>query len=194
VGGKVRIAYVTSRYIEAEKFMRISEYFTGVESKSGRIIERTDPTQRTGYYFIVDLSWHPGVVLPKGTKVELDYVRNDIAAPQHAEFTFPAAAGTWPEIFLGLTGAAWPRDDLSIVAYQITLEDPDGTTLAEQESFLWGLPPLKTEPDDKVAAATGAPTASSATTAAPATSTASPTPAGAAVPAASDAGGATAKP
>jgi hypothetical protein len=56
------------------------------------------------------------------------------------QYTLSTATGTWPEIFLGLTGADWPNKDLSIVAYKITLKNADGAVLAEHASYLWALP------------------------------------------------------
>lgn len=145
----VEIKYVDHHWVDAVNFKRISEYFTGVENKSGRVIERTDPKERAGYYFIVDLAWHPGVVLPAGTVAELDYVRNDNAIAKHAKFVFSEDTGTLPEFCLGLTGADWKNKDETIIAYKLTLEDTAGKVLATRQSFLWALP-------DNVSGATAA--------------------------------------
>ena len=136
----VVIQHVDHHYMEAANFRRISEYFTGVENKSDRVIERTDPRERAGYYFIISLAWHPGIVLPAGTQAELDYIRSDNPAPRHAKLVFSSATGTWPEICLGLTGADWPDKLSTIVAYKLTLEDAAGKVLASRQSFLWSLP------------------------------------------------------
>jgi hypothetical protein len=72
--------------------------------------------------------------------VELDYIRNDNSIPHQAKFVFTTATGTWPEICLGLTGADWPNQASSIIAYKLTLEDSAGKVLASRQSFLWGLP------------------------------------------------------
>jgi hypothetical protein len=126
----VAINHVDAQYMEAANFRRISEYFTGVENKSGRVIERTDPKERAGYYFIINLAWHPGTVLPAGTQAEIGYIRSDTPTPRTAKFVFSSATGTWPEICLGLT----------LVAYKLTLEDAAGKVLASRQSFLWNLP------------------------------------------------------
>jgi hypothetical protein len=152
-GGNVSINAVAQRYIEESHFKRISEYFTNTENKGGNIIERTDPQQRTGYYFIVDLDWRLGVVIPAGTKAVLDYIRADNPAPRQAVFTFSTAASTWSEIFLGLTGADWPSATTELVAYRLRLETADGQLLAEHKSFLWDMPAGKV---DHVAADAGA--------------------------------------
>ncbi len=174
VAGPVSFNAVAQRYIDGEKFKRISEYFDGVENKGGRIIERSKSDSRSGYYFIVDLDWHPGTVLPKGTRAELQYIRSDTPAPITQQFVFSDATGTWPEFLLGLTGSDWPRPDLSIVAYKITLFDADGKELAEHQSFLWSLPPT-VGAAAKVADA--GPPASATAEASPATTPAATTPA-----------------
>jgi hypothetical protein len=141
--------------MEAADFQRISEYFTGVENKTGRVIERTDPKVRGGYYFIISLAWHPGTVLPAGTQAEIDYISSESPVPRQAKFVFSSATGTWPEICLGLTGADWPNKERTIVAYKLTLEDAAGQVLASQQSFLWSLPDSAVP---GVVAATPAPT------------------------------------
>jgi len=137
----VAIAHVDQRYMEDVEFRRISEYFTGDENKTGRVIERTDPKQRAGRYFIVSLEFHWHTTLPAGTQADLDYIRQDNAEPQHQHYVFSTDTGTWNEILLGLTGAAWPDKDESIIAWKITLKDAAGKVLADCQSFLWGMPP-----------------------------------------------------
>ena len=179
-GGNVSINAVAQRYIEEGRFKRITEYFDNTENKSGHIVERTDPKQRSGYYFIVDLDWHPGVVMPAGTKAVLDYIRADSPAPRQAVFTFPKAASTWSEVFLGLTGADWPSATTELVAYRLRLETADGQLLAEHKSFLWDMPAGTAEKvaADAAAGGTGTSPAASATTATsgspPANGTATP--------------------
>lgn len=166
-GGNVSINAVAQRYIEDSHFKRISEYFDNTENKSGHIIERTDPRQRTGYYFIVDLDWHPGVVMPAGTKAVLDYVRADNPAPRQAVFTFSTAASTWSEIFLGLTGEEWPSATTELVAYRLRIETADGQVLAEHKSFLWDMPTAGTTVTSTGAPANGVATPADSTGATP---------------------------
>jgi hypothetical protein len=136
----VAITHVDQRYIEDMDFRRISEYFTGQENTSGRLIERTDPQQRAGYYFIVSLAWHPHTTLPAGTQADVDYIRKDDPQPRHAHFTFSAPTGTFNEILLGLTGTDWTDQDATMVAWKVTLKDAAGAVLADRQSFLWSLP------------------------------------------------------
>ncbi len=136
----VAISHVDQRNIDDLEFRRISEYFTGQENTSGRIIERTNPQQRAGHYFIISLEFHPRTTLPRGTQADLDYIRKNHAETQHQHFTFSADAGTWNEILLGLTGTDWPDNNETIVAWKITLKNASGKVLADDQSFLWGIP------------------------------------------------------
>lgn len=136
----VAIAHIDHRYIAAQDFVRISEYFTDKENTSGRVILRTDPSERGGYYFIVSLTWHPGTTLPAGTQADLDYIRSDDPDTRHAHFVFTQPTGTLPEILLGLTGKDWAEKNLKLTAYKITLKDADGKVLADRQSFLWAMP------------------------------------------------------
>lgn len=140
----VAISHIDHRYIPAQDFVRISEYFTGKENSSGRLILRTDPADRAGYYFIISLAWHPGVTLPAGTQADVDYIRGDDPRPRHAHFVFTGNTGTFTEILLGLTGPDWTDKNLKLTAYKVTLKDADGKLLADRQSFLWQLPPAAT--------------------------------------------------
>jgi hypothetical protein len=52
----IRMVDVVVRTIEADRFVRLSEYFTGKENQGRRVFLRTDPESRGGLYFIVRLS------------------------------------------------------------------------------------------------------------------------------------------
>ncbi len=151
----VVIAHVDQRYIPDADFRRISEYFTGRENTSGRLIERTDPQQRAGYYFILSLEWHPHTTLSAGTQADLDYILKGDPQPRHAHFVFSAPTGTFHEILLGLTGTNWTDQNATMVAWKVALEDAAGAVLATQQSFLWSLPVSAAAP--VVAAATAEP-------------------------------------
>ena len=64
----VEIEEIKPRYIETEQFKRISEYLTGKENIGDRVILRTQPEHREGYYFILVLD-NDVRRLPNGTVV-----------------------------------------------------------------------------------------------------------------------------
>ena len=51
----IEIKEIKPRYFETEQFKRISEYMTGKEHVGERLILRTQPEHRAGYYFILVL-------------------------------------------------------------------------------------------------------------------------------------------
>jgi len=119
------------RYLDADSFTRISEYFDGVENTSGRIIYRTDAEERTGHYLsfrytgsaatsILVEAYEPGK--KEATTYTLDWQTT--------------SAGQL--VLIGLTGAPWTDKDHNPVAYKITLLDANGDKIETARSFLWG--------------------------------------------------------
>ena len=73
----VEIEEIKPRYIETEQFKRISEYLTGKENAGDRVILRSSPDERSGYYFTLILD-EDVRRLPKG-------LRSAIPVRQHIE-------------------------------------------------------------------------------------------------------------
>jgi len=69
---EVEFVRVWPAWRDANSFRRISEYFDGAEVSDGKIIERTQPKSRTGYYFFVRLK-HPTLAL-KGAYFSVQYI------------------------------------------------------------------------------------------------------------------------
>ncbi len=148
----VTIKRVTWRWIPERSFKRISEYLGGDENKGGRVIERTDPNRREGFYFIVSLHWKPGSLVLMGSTIDIEYVRTSLAEPAKKTFLIPDSAGTFPEIFLGLTEPEWADPQAAVTAWKVTLKDPLGNVIDSAQSFLWAIP----EPANAAAAAPAA--------------------------------------
>ena len=128
------------KYLPRETFLRISEYFTGVENTGRRLILRTNPEMRAGMYFILSLD-KPADQLPQDCRIRIETIGS--GSPEIQTFTlfFPNDAGNHREVFAGLTGADWPGPDQELVAWKIILEDGDGRSLLERQSFLWEFEP-----------------------------------------------------
>ena len=124
----------------SETFLRISEYFTGKENTGRRIILRTQPQERSGMYFILNLD-RPAALLPKGCRLRIQAVSS--SSPKAATFTldFPTDTGNRREVFAGLTGNDWAGPQHTLVAWKVTLEDASGRALLERQSFLWEFEP-----------------------------------------------------
>ena len=130
---------VWSQWHPALDFKRISEYFTDHENFSHKIIVRSQPASRAGYYFLARVR-HPAFDLAGG-KFVLHVITP--AGPVAREFTFPLPAECPPGVHvfqLGLTGSDWPMKGTHPVAWRLELLSADGRILVAQQSYLWSKP------------------------------------------------------
>jgi len=134
----VEIEEIKPRYIETEQFKRISEYMTGKEYLGDRVILRTNPQERAGYYFTLILD-EDVRRLPKGTVVVGEFYTPKSVEKQTHEFKLPSKRVSTDEIFIGLTGEDWPQDSGVPAAWRFTIKDANGAVLGEKQSYLWSL-------------------------------------------------------
>ncbi len=136
---ELSINHISGRYIPAGLFKRISEYFTGVENKDGKIIERSQPDSRGGYYLIVTLDLFSNS-FPENSVFVVEYIHSDNRRPQMQIFPLLEPHPCAREAFLGLTGDDWPSPDRTMVAWKVSILAPNGKLIAEPQSYLWDLP------------------------------------------------------
>jgi hypothetical protein len=134
----VEIKEIKPRYIETGQFKRISEYLTGKENIGDRVILRTQPENRAGYYFILVLD-NDVRRLPNGTVLVGEFYTPQSLEKQTHEFTLPSQRASTDEIFIGLTGGDWPKKDDVPAAWRFTIKDANGAVLGEKQSYLWSL-------------------------------------------------------
>ncbi|MFP4203934.1 MAG: hypothetical protein ACLFS4_06335 [Opitutales bacterium] len=134
----VTIKEIEPRYMEAEDFKRIKEYFTGAENKGNRIILRTTSGERAGYYFIVFLD-KKAPRLPSGAEVVAEFITDASPEPREYRFELPSSPPSTKEILVGLTGEENPGRESIPSAWRFTLEDGDGEILDQRASYLWKL-------------------------------------------------------
>ena len=136
----VEIVDILPRYMEAEQFMRIQEYRTGAEHTGQRVIVRTDPKVRDGYYFTLLLDTRLNK-LPQGTVIVGEFYTANSTEKQEARFALPAKRTRTKTVFLGLTGDMWPAqaDGQAPAAWKFTVLDANGGVLGEAQSYLWEL-------------------------------------------------------
>ncbi len=135
----VEIDHSTSRYETAQTFKRISEYFTGRENTGNRMILRTNPQVRPGYYFIFSLD-ESMQALPEGSIALMGVIWPGNPKPVEYALFLPIPRENKKELWFGLTGNANPGQTAQPVAWKISLLSPDGSTLVERKSFLWEQP------------------------------------------------------
>ncbi|MGJ3242352.1 MAG: hypothetical protein ACFE0O_05265 [Opitutales bacterium] len=135
------IESVAQRFLPEAAFQEISEFLTGTKSDGGRMVIRSVPGSRRGYYWIirVDKNWEQ---LPADCTLELRYIRPDDPEVRVLRLDMPATKPPRREFYLGLTGKDWPFDEgVHPTAWQIRIIARDGTTVVtEAESFLWKRP------------------------------------------------------
>jgi len=138
-GTDLTIVRVFTSWRDAASFKRISEYFDGKENTGGLTIVRTQPDQRTGYYFLVRAA-NPGG--PRSVSARLEIITSATAKPVVHTFPLALKAGETTVQF-GLTGSDWPEAHTSPVAWRLDLTDADGRVLATEKSYLWEKPSTK---------------------------------------------------
>lgn len=133
---EVEFVHVWPRYREATSFLGIREYFGGEEPDRGRTIRRSQPDERSGYYWLVRTRSDRD--LPEAT-FEVSLLRPGETEPELRRFPVPLPTGSHP-VLLGLTGADWPAANVRPLAWRVRLIGPGGEQLAVARSFLWEHP------------------------------------------------------
>lgn len=134
----VTIREIKPRYIPEENFMRIGEYLSGAENKGKRVILRSDPEVRDGFYFtlILDEKLRD---LPRGSIISGEFYTPASTEVQTHDFPLPNNLPKTREVFVGLTGADWPEPGGVPGAWRFTIKDANGKQLAQKQSYLWSM-------------------------------------------------------
>jgi len=132
------IRQVSTRDYSEEALTTISEIASGCESTGSRTYLRTDPAQKAGRYFIVDLD-EAVSELPTGCSLLLEIIRGSDGLTEPLALPFSAATGSMGRaLFVGLTDEAHSAE--TILAWRLTVRDATGREHAEAHSFLWEMP------------------------------------------------------
>lgn len=129
----VNLVRVWPSYYPADAFDRISEYFTGEEKTDNRTVLRSQPSERAGHYWLVRTRCD--AALP-GATLELQVISPASPEPKTYTFAINLPAGSHATL-AGLTGQDWPGARAKPVAWHLRILAPDGTVLAQTQSFLW---------------------------------------------------------
>lgn len=132
---QVELVRVWPGYRSAESFVGIGEYFGRPEDTGGRIIRRSQPAERGGYYWLIRLRTPQA----QEAEVQIEVVRPGRTEPERHRLAAPLPAGR-PVLLVGLTGADWPDAEERPLAWRIQILDSQGRPLAGEQSFLWSRP------------------------------------------------------
>ena len=118
-------------------FVRVSEYFTGKENFSGKVILRTKQENRSGLYFRVKLKMDLKKSSSAKRKLTLMILDSQSLEFDTYYFELPQDVMTQDEVLLGLTGEDWSSPELFPVAWKLEMHSPDGKILTSDQSELW---------------------------------------------------------
>ncbi|HEX9785328.1 MAG TPA: hypothetical protein VGA56_21670 [Opitutaceae bacterium] len=133
---EVEIIRLWTGYKETSAFMRLREFVTGKPAKAGPNVLRTDPEERTGFYYTVRLADRDAGSLPAG-EVLLQVVPPDGVIPVDYRFPFAGSKRREVRLDIGLTGDDWTHGKVLPLAWRLVIRDASGRTLASRQSFLW---------------------------------------------------------
>jgi len=135
--GEPHVRLLTESYFTHYDFVRVSEYFTGKENTSGRVIVRSNETERDGLYLLLALDFPDKDSQPKPYKLVLQILDSESLDPVTYSFLLPDHAITQGELWLGLTGEDWPTPKKKIMAWHLAVQAKDDSILTNNQSFLW---------------------------------------------------------
>ena len=137
VRGEVDLVRVWPSYRTAESFVGIGEYFGQPENTGGRVVLRSDPESRAGFYWLIRL--RSDVSVPD-VVVEVSVIRPGETEPDIRRFTTMLPADRSIVLLPGLTGEDWPDAEARPLAWRIRILDSSDRELAADQSFLWSRP------------------------------------------------------
>jgi len=133
----VEFVRVWPAWRDASAFESISEYFTGREEHGHRVVRRTTPDARAGFYYLVRVKNSDSA--KTAAKFSLQVITP--LSPATKTYSFAVDLPSGQTVFqLGLTGPDWPNAKTHPVAWKLELLSADGSLLATAKSFLWEMP------------------------------------------------------
>lgn len=116
-------------------WQRISEFFLNKENTGRRCVLRTDPSKRTGTYFVVTTS-KPITLLPQGSKIKIEIIKDNSFKPTTFEFQIPDERPSFTsELYCGITNENIKPN--RIMCWKISIIDQNGACLMSRESYMW---------------------------------------------------------
>lgn len=132
----VEFVRVWPGYRSEESFQTIGEFFGRKEHTGGRILLRTQPDDRSGYYFLIRIRKTDAI---PGALVRVQIIFSD--SPVAKAFTLPVDIPQGhPVLSVGITGSDWLGPAIRPVAWRVALQRSDGIEIASEKSFLWAQP------------------------------------------------------
>lgn len=136
--GDLKLVRLLPGYRTAESFVTIGEHFGRGEHTGGRQVERSQPTERGGYYFLARVRSERAL---SGARVQVEVILPGSLEPKAFSFVADLREGE-SVVHLGITGTDWPEAQAAPLAWRLTVRERDGGgLLLDERSFLWAVPP-----------------------------------------------------
>jgi len=130
----LEIVHVWPGFRTADSFESIGEYFGDQEHRGGRLLLRSQPADRNGFYFLTRLKSPESIA---GAEIRLELILPGSPAPKAYVFSTDLPSGA-SVLQVGATGTDWPDAKIRPVAWRLqVLDRTTRLPLAETQSFLW---------------------------------------------------------
>ena len=137
---------VNTKFMTDDENRTIYEVFTDKEFGHGKLILRTDNTDRTGLYFFVMFNTYK-YNIQTGSQILLYFQTNNSNKNYRFSYTIPETSSLFRELVLGVTGKDALNLEKEILAWKIEVKTPDGRMITQKKSWLWTIEnPPKPEP------------------------------------------------
>ena len=135
VGKQKNYIQVGTSFREAQEFLRIPEFFTQQEYTGKRLILRSDKN-RSGLYFEFFNTKEIGDSTPSSAFI-LQVIDSSQLKPKKFVFDIPNNIKEKTEVILGLTGPEWNTDETRLIAWKLSLVEPEQDPITLSQSALW---------------------------------------------------------
>ncbi len=133
-----KISDVNYRMMTDDETRSIYEVFTGKEFGHGRLILRSDPSNRDGLYFFIMFDTYCRDI-QKGTVIKFYLQTSQSHEVQKYTYTIPQNTTLLRELVLGITGKDTSNVSEKVLAWKIEVISPEDKVITQQQSWLWSM-------------------------------------------------------
>ncbi len=133
-----KISDVNYRMMTDDETRSIYEVFTGKEFGHGRLILRSDPSNRDGLYFFIMFDTYCSDI-QKGTTIKFYLQTSQSHEVKKYTYSIPENTILLRELVLGITGKNLADVSDKVLAWKIEVISPEEKVIAQQQSWLWSV-------------------------------------------------------
>ena len=136
---KISVDSLSMKFLSENSFKGIVEAFQHSESQGGRVIIRSQPSQRSGLYFNVKFN-HSLSLLKPGMQVKVSFITENSPKEQSHTWIVPDIKHSLifqNELYLGITDDSNFSSNTQLIAWCIEVFDGNNNLITSQKSFAW---------------------------------------------------------